>query len=162
MDAKGLPLRWSFDGPGGAGFSDHFPVYAKFITVPDNRPERYLALRNPSVERVAPAAGAAKIDYSKIDFASVALTAEQIPAGKSLRSDEFKGKIVRVDGKAGKGKRLTVQFLGDVYDVWSFDEKLRAKLRADFKAGEPMRFYGELGQYKERWQFIVHDESWVK
>lgn len=166
-DAKGLPLRWSFGGPAGSGFSDHFPVYAKFLTVTENRTDKFVPLRNPSVERTAGATGGAgangsKIDYSKLDFAKVALTADQIPAGKSLRSEEFKGKIVRVDGKAGKGKRLTVQFLGDTYDVWSFDEKLRAKLRAEFKAGDPLKFYGELGQYKERWQFIVHDESWVK
>ncbi len=167
MDVKGLPLRWSFDGPAGSGFSDHFPVYAKFVTVADNRADRYVGLRNPSVERAPTAtaaavvAGGAKVDYSKIDFAKVALTADQL-GGKSLRSPEFKGKIVRVDGKVGKGKRLTVQFLGDVYDVWSFDEKFREKLRRQFKPGEPMRFYGELGQYKERWQFIVHDESWVK
>lgn len=170
MDAKGLPLRWSFGGPAGSGFSDHFPVYAKFVTVADNRTDKWVALRNASEERPAGAVGAAeggaaaptKIDYSQVDFAKVALTADKIPAGKSLRSDEFKGKIVRVEGKARKGKRLTVQFLGDIYDVWSFDEKLREKLRAEFKAGEPMKFYGELGQYKERWQFIVHDESWVK
>jgi endonuclease/exonuclease/phosphatase family metal-dependent hydrolase len=49
-DASGLPKRWSFDGPAGGGCSDHFPVFAKFVTVDDNRADRFLTLRNPSVE----------------------------------------------------------------------------------------------------------------
>lgn len=161
-DAKGLPVRWSSDGPAGAGFSDHFPVYAKFTTVPDNRPDRWVALRRPSEEQPEPA-GAGKIDYAKVDLVKEAITADRLPAGASLRTDAFKGKIVRVEGRAGgDGKRLSVEFLGESYDVWSFDPALRARLRERFKPGEVARFYGELGQYKGRWQFIIPDESWVK
>ncbi len=159
-DAKGLPLRWSGDGPAGSGFSDHFPIYAKFITVPDGRADRYLPLRNASAEPAAVAT--TKIDYTKVDLETAALTAAQIPADTSIRGDAFKGKIFRVEGKVAKPKRLGVEFLGETYDVWSYDEALRAKLRAGHKAGDTLRFYGELNQYRERWQFIVHDASWVK
>jgi hypothetical protein len=160
VDAEGLPLRWSFDGPAGAGFSDHFPIYAKFVTAADNRSDRYIALRNASA---GDAGGAArKIDFGAIDLEKVAITAAQLPAGATFRSDGYKGKIVRVEGKARAGKRLTVEFLGDVYDVWSFNAPLREKLRRRFPAGAPMRFYGELGQYRGRWQFVVRDESWVR
>jgi hypothetical protein len=161
MDAKGLPIRWSFDGPGGAGFSDHFPVYAKFTTVTDNRTDRYLTLRNASMEPTGTAPNS-RIDYGKVDVEKTALTADALPKGATFRSAEYKGKVVRVDGKVGRGKRLSVVFLGDTYDVWSFDAKLRDRLRAAQKAGTPFKFYGELGQYKGRWQFIIHDESWVK
>lgn len=160
-DAKGLPVRWSFAGPGGAGFSDHFPVYAKFITVPDNRTDRYLPLRDASVERGGTSPNS-RIDYSKIDVEKVALSFEKLPAGANVRTADYKGKIFRVEGTVHHGKRLAVDFRGDVYDVWSFDAKLRDKLRAAHKAGAPIRFYGELSQYKERWQFVIHDESWVK
>jgi hypothetical protein len=37
-DAEGTPRRWTFDGPAGDGYSDHFPVYARFVTVTDNAP----------------------------------------------------------------------------------------------------------------------------
>ena len=160
-DAKGVPVRWTFDGPAGGGFSDHFPIAAKFSTVTDNRTDRYLPLRRAVVERPA-AATENKIDYSKVDLAKVAFTAEALPQGTSLRDSANKGKIVRVDGRVAKGTRLAVEFLGETYDVFSFDAALRKKLRAEFKAGAPMRFYGELGQYKERWQFIIQDSSWVK
>lgn len=160
-DAKGLPVRWSFDGPAGAGFSDHFPVSAKFVTVTDGRTDRYLPATRPSVERPADA-DVAKLDFSKLDLEKVALTAAKLPAGTNIRADAFKGKIFRVEGKVARGTRLAVEFLGETYDVYSFDEALRTKLRADYKEGAALRFYGELGQYRERWQFVVQDASWVK
>jgi len=160
-DATGVPIRWSFDGPAGAGFSDHFPVFAKFITVPDGRADRYLPLKSASVERAGPPPDT-KIDYAKIDLEKVAITAASLPKGASLRSDIYRGKIVRVDGKVARGTRLAVEFLGETYDVWSFDEKLRAEIRAAHKAGQPFRFYGEFGQYRDRWQFVIQDASWVK
>ena len=43
-----------------------------------------------------------------------------------------------------------------------FRSSLRSRLRASFKEGAPMRFFGELGQYRGRWQFVIHDASWVK
>ena len=49
-----------------------------------------------------------------------------------------------------------------MYDVWSFDPALREQMRAQWKPGQTVRFYGELGQFKGRWQFIVRDASWVK
>lgn len=158
-DAEGLPLRWSGAGPAGSGFSDHFPIYARFTTVADNRPDRYLPYK-PSA--VAESDAAVKVDHRQLDLAKVALRSEQIPAGTSIRTPAYFGKIFRVEGKVGEGKRLTVEFRGETYDVWSFEEPLRTKLRAAHPAGDAIRFYGELGQYKERWQFIIRDESWVK
>jgi hypothetical protein len=103
-----------------------------------------------------------KIDYAGIDVEKTALKAAQIPADQSIRSDAFKGKLFRVEGKVGKAKRLSVEFMGETYDVYSHDPALLAKLRDDHKAGDTLRFYGELGTFRERWQFVVQDPSWVK
>lgn len=161
VDAKGLPVRWTFLGEAGAGFSDHFPIYAKFVTVKDGRTDRWVALRNGSTERSIEAE-ARRIDYGRIEVERVALRAEQLGAGAALRTAGNLGKIVRVEGKIGPGKRLTVNFLGEVYDVWSFDAALRDALREQFKEGETVRFYGELGQHRGRWQFVIHDARWVR
>jgi hypothetical protein len=161
-DGKGLPVRWAFEGPAGQGFSDHFPVAAKFVTVADNRADKYLALRRASAEGPADAAPVLTVDYAAMDLAKVALTAAALPAGASLRADGYKGAIVRVEGVVAPGARLAVEFRGETYDVFSHDADLRKKLRADFQAGQSVRFYGELGRYKERWQFVIHDPSWVK
>jgi hypothetical protein len=52
--------------------------------------------------------------------------------------------------------------MGETYDVYSHDPALLAKLREDHQAGDTLRFYGELGIFRERWQFVVQDPSWVK
>jgi hypothetical protein len=155
-----LPNRWSFDGSGGRGYSDHLPIFAKFITVNDDRADRYISLRNPSEDTGL--ASVNKIDYSKLDLAKIALTLDQIPEGANLRQESLIGKIVSVEGKVPAGSRLKVVIRNDVYDIWSFSSKLRKKLRADYETGDTMRFYGELGRYKGRWQFIIRDTSWVK
>jgi hypothetical protein len=160
-DASGLPLRWNGDGPAGSGFSDHFPVAATFVTVTDNRPDRYLPLRNASAEQPGPPPST-KIEYAKVDLEKVAVTAAQVPAGKSIREQTNRGRIYRVEGKVAPGGRLAVEFLGETYDVWSYDEALRNRLRAEAKAGDTLRFYGELNQFRERWQFVIQDPSWVK
>jgi len=40
---KGEPYRWSFRGI-GAGFSQHFPIYARFTIVPNNRTDQFLQM----------------------------------------------------------------------------------------------------------------------
>ena len=44
---NGEPIGWSFSGMAGSGFSVHFPLYAKFITVRNNRPDVYLSVSPP-------------------------------------------------------------------------------------------------------------------
>jgi len=160
LDDKGMPIRWNFEGTAGSGFSDHLPIYAKFLTVTDNQPDRYISLRSPSEDTGL--ASVRKVDFSKIDLEKVALTLDRLPPGESLRNDALKGKIVRVEGQVGRGSRLTVIVRNDVFDIWSFDKALREKLRDQWKAEDQIRFYGELSQYKGRWQFIIRDTSWVK
>ena len=153
-------MRWSGIGR-GSGFSDHFPVAAKFVTVPDGRADRWIALRSASVEQ--PDSGEPPEDRIRQHRPrKVALAADKLPAGASFRSPAYLGKIVRVEGIVASGARLAVEFLGETYDVFSHDEALRKKLRNDFKAGDRVRFYGELGQYRGRWQFVIQDASWVK
>jgi hypothetical protein len=48
-DEHGEPIAWSFGG-NGAGFSSHFPLYAKFITVRNNRSDVYLTVTTPKTD----------------------------------------------------------------------------------------------------------------
>jgi hypothetical protein len=160
-DAQGLPVRWNFEGRGGAGFSDHFPLAARFVTVTDGRQDRYLALRNASDGRTS-ATARKTIDYAKFDLEQLAVRVDTLPAGAKLRQDDYKGRIFRVEGRVADGARLAVEFRGETFDVWSYDEGLRNRLRAEHAAGATLKFYGELGQYRGRWQFVIQDPSWVK
>jgi hypothetical protein len=160
VDATGMPARWSSEGPTGGGFSDHLPISARFTTVKDGQADRWIALRKASVEDAT--APNAKIDFSKVDFSGIAAATRAIPTGTSLRSETFAGQLLRVEGQIAPGGRHAVVFRGETFDIWSFDEALRNQLRKNYPEGATIRFYGKLGQYRGRWQFVIEDASWVK
>lgn len=160
-DAQGLPVRWTFDGRAGAGFSDHFPVSARFVTVTDGRADHYLTLQGPS-DGADPVSAAVKIPRVKVDVEKLALAPAAVPAGTDIRTAEFKGKFFQVEGRVRPGSRLAVTFRGESFDVWIPDEALRNKVRAAHREGATLRFYGELGQYKGVWQFVIKESDWVK
>jgi hypothetical protein len=129
--------------------------------VAEGRTDRYLALRNASEGKTS-ATPRKTIDYAAFDLEKLAVRLNALPAGTSLRQEQFKGKIVRVEGRVAAGSRLALEFRGETWDVWSYDEALRAKLRADHAEGATLRCYAEIGQYRERWQLVIQDASWVK
>jgi len=157
---NGLPKRWSFDGSGGSGYSDHFPIYAKFTTVEDAAPERYFPLKNPSANEGF--AHVNRVDFAQVNVEHVALRLSDLSSAAALRDDALKGRIVRVVGQRGAGSRLTVLINGETFDVWIPDKELRDRLRRQWRQGATVRFYGELGQYRGTWQFVIRAPSWVK
>lgn len=158
-DAIGQPVRWSFSGPAGAGFSDHFPLSARFRTVKDNRPDRWLALQRPS-NRHETEARVNKIDYVAA-AEKVALTAATLPAGADLRDGGYTGKIFLVEGVVTAGWPFIVEFRGQTYEIYSPLRSLRDEMPRRFKPGDRIRFYGELGLYRGRWQFVIATAAWV-
>ena len=158
-DASGHPIRWSTEGAGGRGFSDHFPISARFITVAENRADRWIALSRPSDrDPMEP-------DVNRLTFAvdlSTALTLGTLPAGANLRDGSYTGKLFRVEGPAADGPLLKVEFAGAVYDLYSPDPAIRDLIAAQRSANRAFRLYGELGIFRGNWQFVVKDASWLK
>ncbi|MBI5382915.1 MAG: endonuclease/exonuclease/phosphatase family protein [Opitutae bacterium] len=158
--ADGTPIRWSSEGTAGAGYSDHFPISARFVTVDANQPDRWLALQRAS-DGNAPAAGP-RVKRIAVDVEKTALTEAQLPAGANLRDGSFNGKLFRVTGKVTLGARPSVAFRGESYELYAPDPAVREKLRAAWTDGAEGKFYGELGQYKGRWQFVIRESDWLK
>lgn len=159
-DATGRPVRWSNQGS-GAGFSDHFPVFARFTTVTDNAPDRWLALRRPSDQEES-GPNVQKINYAAIDLGKVAVKSSDIPSGANLRDGSWNRKIVRVEGKVVGERPFSVEFRGERWEVFAHDKELRTGFYKSHKLGDRVRFYGELGNYKGRWQFVILDKAWIK
>lgn len=162
VDAAGVPVRWSGDGPAGAGFSDHLPIFARFTTVRDDRPDRWLALERASAPDDSAPAAINKVDYAAVDVEKSALTLATLPAGAVLRDGSWSGKLFRVAGEAAVDRVTTVRFAGEAYEVYSPDKAVRERLAAQARAMGRLEFYGELGTFRGRWQFVVKDASWVK
>lgn len=161
-DAAGLPVRWSAEGEGGRGFSDHFPIHARFQTVEDNQPGKFAPLVRESGREDADEAKAHKVDLSKTDFASAVVLAD-LPPGTNLRDGTWTGKLFRVETKALDERLLKIEVRGETYDVFGPRKEIRGRLYAQRREnGGRLVFYGELGTYKGNWQFLVKSEEWVK
>ena len=159
-DAFGQPRRWSSAGPAGEGFSDHFPVCARFRTTEDNRPDRWLALLHPS-DRDETEANVIKVDYAAA-AEKVAIVAAALPPGVDLRDGNHTGKIFLVEGVVRSTGPMAVELRGQSYEIYTPVRELREELSQRYKPGDAIRFYGELGRYKGRWQFVISTPAWMK
>ncbi len=160
-DATGLPLRWSGEGKSGRGFSDHFPLSARFTVATAGRADRWIALARPS-DRDETDATPVRVSFDGIDVVATALHASRLPGGTHLRDGSFNGKIFRIEGPAEDGPLLRVTYAGDSYEVYSPDPAIRELLATQRRETRGFTFYGELGTFRGRWQFVVKDASWVK
>ncbi len=157
---EGTPLRWTSEGASGSGFSDHFPVYALFRTVKDNRTDKWIDLESPSKSDDSPSRPP-KAPEKTYDLAS-ATNLSAVHDRTALRNGSFNGKLMHVEGRVGTGRRLSVEVNGDSWEVWVPDPALREKVRSRWREGDRISFYGILGQFKGTWQFTVERADWIR
>lgn len=160
-DEAGLPLRWNGDGPAGRGFSDHFPISAEFTVAAAGRTDRWIALARPS-DRDETEARPVRVSYAGIDPAARALRPADLPRGANLRDGTYTGRLFLVEGPAEEGPLLRVRFANDVYEVYSPDPAIRDLLAEQRRQRRAFAFYGELGTFRGRWQFVVKDAGWIR
>jgi endonuclease/exonuclease/phosphatase family metal-dependent hydrolase len=158
VDDAGAPIRWSWDGPGGGGYSDHLPIYAHFRVVEDNRPDRWIELVRPS--EVESDGVVHPVSYAHIDL-SGALRSADLPAGANLRDGSWSGRLFRVEGASVPHQYPRVLFADEEYEIYGTDQAIRAALYQQRDRLGHFAFHGQLGTYRGRWQFVVRDLAWI-
>jgi hypothetical protein len=161
-DVFGRPNRWS-RGKTPAGFSDHFPVYARFNTVDTNARDKWMPLTRPSTTEEASGV-VIPVVTSAVDLFATALKPDALPAGTDIRDGTYNGRIFLIEEPCyvnDKG-HVKVKVGGLEYDVFSHNKDFRNILRDRARTGSKLRFYGELGQFKGNWQFVLQDKNWLK
>ncbi len=156
-NADGTPFRWSNGGNAGSGFSDHFPIIAQFTTPDHPDRSRWMKLTNPS-DGQTPAAPV-PVSVSVSDLAARARNASE--PGLKLRDGTHNGKLFLVKASVASLKPLSVELNGETWEIYAPDRSLGDSLRSTWTGGSTVRFYGELGQFKGRWQFVIRDRSWL-
>jgi hypothetical protein len=149
----GLPKRWSNAGT-GSGVSDHFPVAARFRTVADNNSVKRLILPKPGQpdnQHTPLPVGYETLKPEKLEVFTPALAAR--PAAHI-------GEIFRVRGSVVSQKPVTIEVNGYRFQLWSWDVGLRKQLQ-QLPKDAIVRFIGELSLHRGRWQFVIHDKSWM-
>jgi hypothetical protein len=161
-DVFGRPVRWS-RGREPAGFSDHFPLYARFRSVPAAEvSDKWMPLVRPSRTEEGPAE-VRPVVKATVDLFSGALEPQALPAQADLRDGSYTGRVFRLEAPARVDERgyVTVEVRGATYDIFTHDKDLRPRIRAQAAQGT-LRCYGELGQYRGQWQFVLQGKEWLR
>lgn len=150
------PVRWQF-ADGGAGFSDHFPIFAMFRTVEDGRRDEWSMPTNPSRTATGPAAAVpAPLPLeSAVDVAA-------LPREREFRTAENSGKLFRVSGKVSSlnpFKLAVVGSTGGEIVLWVRDPARRESFFGRHKVGDAVSVAGELSQYRGEWQIVIPDSA---
>lgn len=150
------PFAWSFTGQRGAGFSDHFPVMARFQSLDAEAPEPapFVGLRDKRPPRRQPAINT-NLNISQRQSADAlnGLSDEELAARLGL--------VFEVEANVRALKPLTIYLHGRDYLLYSYDEDTAAALD-DLRLGQRVRFLGQLAEYKGRLEFILHDARWLR
>lgn len=160
-DVYGWPVRW-FKSKTPGGFSDHFPIMARFRTVDDGDKTRWVPLTQPSLTEAGPDAPV-RADALLVDLFAAAAKTSELPPDTDLRNGSFDGRVFFVEAPATVDEHgfVHVSVLGKDYDVFTHDQDLRPRIREQAKADGRLSFYGELGTYRGHWQFMLHGKEWL-
>ncbi len=154
---QGAPFRWMAVGE-GAGYSDHFPVIARFQTVAEPG-DGFVHLENPSRVRNGPdqqpKGKTAPLDPSQVIDLMTFETLENFSQAKNL------GKLVKAKGTVRDGRRVMLETGIGAIEVWIPDADYRERFKQAFgPEGKEVEFVGLIGWYRGRWQIELADPSW--
>lgn len=158
----GVPIRWQWTEGTAGGFSDHLPIVARFRAVGTTARPGFKALSHPSRPDSAQNKKPLEVDYRTVASSNFIRPAEDAGSDGALKTPDNLGHIFRVKAKVTGDKPFRVTIFQDEYLVWSFDKELRIKIYKSFPVGSTTEFIGELGIHQGKWQFLIHDPSWIK
>jgi endonuclease/exonuclease/phosphatase family metal-dependent hydrolase len=159
-DALGRPLRWS-RGRNPSGFSDHFPILAKFQIAEAKSPKKWMPLSKPSLGDTDQVPPAREVSAKEI-FANAINPANE-PPKTDFRKPEWLGKVFLIEAPAQIGKRgiVSVDLNGITYNLFSPEKDARDSLRELAKNHSKIRFHAQLNTFKGEWQFFLPKADWI-
>ncbi len=156
-----LPIRWQHATGVGAGYSDHFPLKARFRHVGgEGGSGEYFALRNASRPRPQDRE-ARPVQYGLVKSAEVPhLTT--LGSDQAICDPKHLGHVFLIQAEVSGERPFRLKVFEQEYNLWAFDVALRREVYSRFSVGQSIRFYGEVGIHDGNWQFVVRDVSWLE
>jgi hypothetical protein len=147
---SGTPIRWSSFGD-GYGYADHFPISMQFtVTGKDDA----IVLDEPSNEEDGPWLPIPVTFTIPQDGDYVTTTS----VSGSLRTADYFDKMFLVSGELVEANQIVVN--GERYELYSPSFRVQDVLAP--KVGSNVEFFGRLGQFRGRWQFVVETETYLR
>lgn len=148
------PQPWRFTSETGGGFSDHFPVALTLSTDPNPRFEA------PSHTSPTGPTSVPSVDYGAVNIDSLP-TFTNLPDHTPETLVANMGEVYAVDGKLIFRHPFIVRIGEQHYEIYAYDDAIREQLN---KLGEnqPIRFIGQLDEYRGKPQFAIHHANWLQ
>jgi hypothetical protein len=149
---SGAPIRWSaFED--GYGYADHFPLSMRFDVSATSDTVR-IEMRHPSAENGP--------DWSPLPVVHrMPEAGEYIEAGSvtgSLRTSTYFDRLFLVTAEVVADNRVRVN--GEEYELYA--PAFRVQDRFAGRIGQQTTFFGRLGQFRGRWQFVIDTEAYIR
>lgn len=153
----GRPLAWSNLG-GGAGFSDHLPVFARFRVVSDPTRDGWMKLENPTDEELS--GFRPEVTYARMDRRAT----PDITMLADLSDRErvrFMGEVFAIDRPVVSVDPLQIE-VGDLrLQVWSPLREVREKLDA-LQPGDRLQALADLDYWRGNLQVVIRHPGWLR
>jgi len=156
VDEFGRPVRWN--NKVGDGVSDHLPLIAKFRLAESNEGGS-VGFDSGTESSISRKGRSAKPSIEEVRASGPPVAAE-IP--NLIENGRF-GSVYLVEGPAwiDKGGNIMVEVSGQDFQIYAHQKSLRRKLRDLVKKDGRLRVFGEFGNFRGRWQFVIQDASWI-
>jgi endonuclease/exonuclease/phosphatase family metal-dependent hydrolase len=150
------PIAWSNLG-GGAGFSDHLPIYARFRVVGGPGEDGWMALDDPTDEELD--AYRLEVPFARMDRRAVPpvdILADMTDAQRV----QLIGDLFVVDSTVVSVRPLMIQ-TGDLrLQVYSPIRDIRTKLD-QLRPGDRLHAFADLDEWRGKLQVVVRDDAWL-
>lgn len=152
----GRPVSWSNYG-GGAGFSDHLPIYARFRSIPDGGMDGFIELINPTDEEVS--AARPKVNFARMNRMAIP-SADILATMSPAERVRLVGELFRVDARVAESSPVRIR-IGDLeLEVYSPLKEVRDRLNA-LRPGQQLNCMADLDVFRGQLQVVVRDPSWL-
>ncbi|MGC9453101.1 MAG: endonuclease/exonuclease/phosphatase family protein [Oceanipulchritudo sp.] len=152
----GRPVSWSNFG-GGAGFSDHLPVFARFRLIPGPGSEGWMELKNPADESLP--AHRPVVHYARLDRRAVPDVAILAGMDAESRAGMLK-ELFRVDTVITQTNPPRIR-AGDLeFQLYSPEVEVRSRL-GQLQPGDRINAFADLDDWRGALQLVIRDPSWM-
>jgi hypothetical protein len=149
------PRRWT-NASGGIGFSDHFPLSMRVKVVPGG--EGLIELVDPGVEN-APDWRPLRVQTPMPDASSI-IKMDPSKVAQYLNG-EYYDNFFEVTGTL-RAEDNTFLVGGMAFDLFSPSFRVPQVLGNRIAAGDTITIIGRLSNFRNRWQFIIDDRSFIR
>lgn len=152
----GRPIAWTNYG-GGAGFSDHLPVHARFRVIPGTGGEGWMELDNPTNEALS--ADRPAVPYARLDRRAVPDAGVLAQLEAPQRAAEI-GNLFRIDTVITDVRPPRIK-AGDLeLQVYSHQRAVRDQLDR-LQPGDHLNAFADLDAWRGKLQLVIRDPSWM-